>query len=429
MMNESRHNRALWVLVAVNILNFYDRNILGALAEPIRKEFGLTDTQLGLLGSAFIWLYAIIGVPLGKLADSRSRKKLLAGGMAVWSALTALAALASTYTILLFSRLGFAIGEAAVAPTSTSWIGDLFPPARRSRPLALFMLGVPIGGAASFFFSGPIAQTYGWRIAMVIAAVPALVLVPLLLCLPEPVRGGAGSHGKFGRPASIRAILKIPTIWWIIASGALLNFNMYAISAFLPALLSRIHHVTLAGSGVATGLVYAAGGLTGGFLAGWVGDRIVHHRQDGRLLCAAAFSVIGAPFAYFGILQHDLAIALVLIAATYAALNAYYGLVYASIQDIVPPGTVGTAMAIYFMAMYLCGASFGPLLTGKVSDMMARRAADAAGSPAVTEVFKAVGLQQAMLIIPLLSLLLAGVLYCASRTIIEDMRRRESALL
>jgi predicted MFS family arabinose efflux permease len=95
------------------------------------------------LGSIFIWLYAIIGVPLGKIADSRSRKKLLAGGMMVWTALTAVAALASSYTMLLLSRLGFAVGEAAVAPAATSWIGDLFPPARRSRPLALFMLGVP----------------------------------------------------------------------------------------------------------------------------------------------------------------------------------------------------------------------------------------------------------------------------------------------
>jgi predicted MFS family arabinose efflux permease len=427
MKREHPYNRALLVLVAVNILNFYDRNILGALAEPIRKDFGLTDTQVGLLGTAFIWLYAIIGLPLGKIADTRSRRKLLAGGMVVWSALTAVAALASSYWMLLFSRLGFAIGEAAVAPAATSWIGDLFPPAQRSRPLALFMLGVPMGGAASYFFSGQIAQAFGWRAAMVIAAAPALLLVPLLLRLPEPVRSAAATHGKFAKPASIRAILKIPTIWWIIASGALLNFNMYAISTFLPAFLSRIHHLSLARSGMTTGIVYAAGGVAGGLGGGWIGDRIFHRRKDGRLLCAAAIAAIGAPMAYFGILEQDVYAAVVLIAVTYAALNSYYGLVYSSIQDIVPPGTVGTAMAIYFMAMYLCGASFGPLLTGKVSDLMARRAADAAGSVHITEALKAVGLQQAMLMLPVLSLLLAAVLYCGSRTIIEDMRRREAA--
>ena len=424
MKRENTERRVLLVLVAVNILNFYDRNILGALAEPIRREFSLNDTQVGLLGTAFIWLYAIIGVPLGKIADSRSRRRLLAGGMVVWSALTGMAALASSYLMLLFSRLGFAIGEAAVAPAATSWIGNLFPPAQRARPLALFMLGVPIGGAASYFFSGPIAQSFGWRVAMVVAAAPALVLVPCLLRLPEPPRPVSG---KFGKTASIRTILKIPTMWWIIASGALINFNFYAIGTFLPAFLSRIHHLSLAGSGVTTGIVYAVGGVSGGFGGGWVGDRIFHRRKNGRLLCAAAFSGIGAPMAYFGILQQDVYAAAVLLVFLYAALNTYYGLVYASIQDIVPPGTVGTAMAIYFMAMYLCGASFGPLLTGKVSDLMARRAADLAGSAQITEAFKAVGLQQAMLMLPVLSLLLAAVLYGGSRTIIDDMRRREAA--
>src|SRR5438128_674713 len=125
---------SLAVLVAVNILNFYDRHVLGALTEPIRKEFGLSDSQVGMLSSAFIWLYAIVGLPLGRAADSWSRKRLLTGGMAVWALLTGVAAMAANYTMLLFSRLGFAVGEAVVAPAATSWIGDLFPASARARP-------------------------------------------------------------------------------------------------------------------------------------------------------------------------------------------------------------------------------------------------------------------------------------------------------
>src|SRR6516165_166505 len=115
-MNKRAGYSSLAVLVAVNVLNFYDRHVLGALTEPIRKEFGLTDAQVGLIGSAFIWLYAAVGLPLGRMADRWSRKKLLASGMAVWSALTAMAALSFNYTMLLCSRLGFAVGEAVVAP-------------------------------------------------------------------------------------------------------------------------------------------------------------------------------------------------------------------------------------------------------------------------------------------------------------------------
>jgi MFS family permease len=417
---------ALAVLVAVNILNFYDRHVIGALTEPIRKEFGLSDSQVGLMGSAFIWLYALVGLPLGRVADRWSRRKLLAGGMLVWSALTATAAMAVSYTMLLFSRLGFAVGEAVVAPAATSWIGDLFPAWERSRPLALFMLGVPVGGALSYFFSGPVAQAYGWRTAMVLAAVPAVVLIPILMRLAEPARGAAEVHREPLATSSMVTILKIPTMWWIIASGALLNFNMYAIGTFLPAFLSRIHGLTLARSGVATGIVFAIGGVSGGLLAGRLGDRVIHQRQNGRLLAAAAIAALGAPAGYLGIGASGVIAAIALITLAYGTLNAYYGLVYSAIQDIVAPAMRGTAMAIYFMAMYLCGASFGPLLTGKLSDLMAHRAADAAGATQLTEAFKAIGLQQAMFVIPVLSMLLAVVLYCGAQTIVADMRRREA---
>ena len=431
-MFQKTQKNTLWfsvvVLFAVNILNFYDRHVPGALVEPMRKEFHLNDTQIGLLGSAFIWIYAIVGVPLGRIADSASRKKLLAWGVVIWTALTASAGLATTYAMLLFSRVGVGVGEAACAPTATSWLGDLFPPAKRSRVLALFMLGVPVGGALGYFFSGTIAETYGWRAAMVLAAAPAVLLVPALLMLHEPQRGASELHSAPLVPASMWNVLRIPTLWWIIASGALLNFNAYAFATFLPAFLSRVHGVSLARSGIDTGIVYLIGGVTGGTLAGYLGDSIVHRRKDGRMLCASVLALVAIPFACVGILQPagSLYVAMAFLALTYASLTTYYGLVYSAIQDIVAPNQRGSAMAIYFMAMYMCGASFGPLLTGKLSDLLAHRAAALAGSVMVTETFRATGLQQAMLIIPVLCTALAFVLYMGSRTIIEDIAKREA---
>jgi MFS family permease len=421
----------LGVLVAINVLNFYDRHVPGALTEPIRREFGLTDTQVGLLGSAFVWLYAIVGVPLGRVADVWSRKKLLAAGLIVWSALTGFAGFAASFGMLLVSRLGVAVGEAVAAPTATSWIGDLFTSVQRSRALALFMLGVPVGGALSYFFSGLAAQAWGWRTAMVLAAVPAILLVPALLGLREPQRGAAerGVHGP--TPQSMWSVLRIPTLWWIIASGALLNFNMYAIGTFLPAFFSRLHHVSLSRSGILTGVVYMVGGVFGGMLAGRWGDRIFEVKRNGRMSLAATLAIAGVPFAFAGITlpASDTVLAIVLLTIAYGALNTYYGLVYSSIQDIVAPAQRGATMAIYFMVMYLCGASFGPLLTGYLSDRLAWRAAHAAGLLKMTEPFKAIGLQQAMLIIPALSIALAAVLWAGSRTIVRDMDRRDNAAL
>jgi MFS family permease len=431
-LSQKTPNKTLWfsvvVLFAINILNFYDRHVPGALVEPMRKEFHLTDTQIGLLGSAFIWIYAIVGVPLGRIADSASRRKLLAWGVVIWTALTASAGLATSYAVLLFSRVGVGVGEAACAPTATSWLGDLFPTAKRSRVLALFMLGVPVGGALGYFFSGPLAETYGWRAAMVFAAAPALLLVPALLMLREPRRGASELHHATPMRSSMWSVLGIPTFWWIVASGALLNFNAYAFATFLPAFLSRVHGLSLAKSGITTGIVYLAGGVSGGVVAGYLGDSIVHRRKDGRMLSAALLALVAIPFACAGILQPagSLYLAMVFLALTYASLSTYYGLVYSAIQDIIAPNQRGSAMAIYFMAMYLCGASFGPLLTGKLSDILAHRAATLAGSPTVTETFRAVGLQQAMLIIPVLCTALAFVLYMGSRTITRDIARREA---
>lgn len=415
---------SLAVLFAINLLNFYDRHVPGALTEPVRKEFGLSDAQVGLLGSAFLWVYATLGIPLGRAADVWSRRKLLAWGASVWSLMTATSGFAVNFITLLVPRMGVGVGEAVCAPAGTSWIGDLFPPDRRARALALFMLGFPIGGALSFFFAGSIADAWGWRWAMVSAAAPALLFVPALLMLDEPARGATEAQPASG--GSIWEVLRIPTLWWIILSGALLNFNMFAIATFLPAMLQRIHHVSTSGAGFGTGITYLVGGSAGGMLAGWIGDRIVHKRSDGRMLAAAALALVAVPFSYAGIVQPEgaLVFSVAMLTVTFGVLNGYYGLVYAAIQDIVLPAQRASTMAIYFFGMYMSGASFGPVLTGTLSDLFARRAAAAAGSAEVTEVFRAAGLQQAMLVIPVLSGVLAVVLWAGSRTIVRDIARR-----
>jgi len=186
---------ALWLLFAVNTMNFFDRQILAAITEPIRKEWGLSDTQLGVLGTAFTLLYAMIGVPLGRLADVWKRKWLLAIGVAFWSALTYTSGLCRGFWTLFAARLGVGVGETACAPTSSSLIGDLYGPHERGRALSVFMLGLPVGLALSYIVSGTIAQHYGWRAAFFIAGVPGLVLAALSMLLHEPSRGSIEARG------------------------------------------------------------------------------------------------------------------------------------------------------------------------------------------------------------------------------------------
>src|SRR5262249_17202137 len=191
---------------------------------------------------------------------------------------------------------------------------------------------------------------------------------------------------------------------------------------FLPAFLQRIHHLNVARAGIATGIIYLLGGVAGGSIGGFWGDAIVRRGAHRRMLIAGLAALVASPFPYFGIRQGlgELSASVLLLTVSYGLLNMYYGLVYASIQDIVAPALRGTAMAVYFMFMYLLGASFGPYLTGKLSDTMAHRAAVAAGSPTVTEAFRAIGLQQAMFVIPVLSVALGLVLWAGSTTMVKD---------
>jgi MFS family permease len=214
------------VLFAINILNFYDRHVPGALVEPMRKEFHL-NRQPDRPSRQRLHLDLCHFRRATRAHRGFCSKKLLAWGVVIWTAMTASAGLATTYAILLLSRVGVGVGEAACAPTATSWLGDLFPQTRRSRVLALFMLGVPVGGALGFFFSGPIAQAYGWRTAMVFAAVPALLLVPALLMLQEPERGASESHRAPQAFGSMWSVLRIPTMWWIMLPGPPWNIPLH----------------------------------------------------------------------------------------------------------------------------------------------------------------------------------------------------------
>jgi MFS family permease len=182
----------LCVLLGINTMNFFDRQILPAVQEKIRKDWLLSDSKLGWLGTAFILLYAVVGPPLGYLADVWRRRWILAAGVGLWSLLTLGSGLAWSFWSLFALRLGVGVGEASCAPTASSLIGDLVPAHRRARALAVFMLGLPLGLALSFFVSGTIAERRGWQEAFYVAGLPGLLLAIAALFIVDPERGGSG---------------------------------------------------------------------------------------------------------------------------------------------------------------------------------------------------------------------------------------------
>jgi MFS family permease len=426
MNSESRRGAAytLTVLFVINTMNFFDRVIGGALGEPIRREWGLSDSALGALGTAFTLLYAFVGVPLGRLADRAPRKHILAAAVFVWSALTAVSGLTRTYWQLFATRLGVGVGEAACAPAATSLIGDLYPPAKRARAMSVFMMGLPIGIALSYFVGSYVAAAYGWRTAFYVAGIPGVLAAIAALFITEPARGTTDAAPARAVAATPwRTLLSIPTLWWLILSGALHNFNMYALGSFLAPLLMRYHGADLRQAGVMTTIVYGLSGIPGLLAGGALADKWSTKRKDGRLLVAAIATSLSVPLMAAALARppKDTMLFVILGGLACAFMYVYYASVYATLHDVVAPSMRGTAMAVYFFAMYVLGASFGPLATGMLSDFFTRRAA--AGAVEL-EPFRGAGLHSAMYAVPVLSILLAFVLFAATRTVARDMERR-----
>jgi predicted MFS family arabinose efflux permease len=432
-MTKPRQNAgfALLVLFGINLMNFFDRQIAAVVGEPVRLEFGLSDTDLGILGTVFTLVYAAVGVPLGRLTDSLSRTRLISVGVTFWSILTAASGLAWNYPSIVASRIGVGIGEASCAPACQSLIGDLYPPERRARAMGIFMLGLPLGLFAAYILGGIIGQKWGWRAAFYVAGVPGLIFAGLMLLVPEPARGtfDAPAPSADAGSSPYRAVLGIPTMWWIILSGLLFNFNSYAMNIFQTPFLQRFHELDLKTASIVSAVSLGLSGTLGLLFGGWAGDKLRVSRPNGRVLLPAIALLLSAPLVYVALEQPKggLTVFTVLMALSTALSYVYYSTVYSAIQDVVAPKLRGTAVSLYFFGMYVLGASFGSTVIGKLSDRFAEQAMRAARASEMSLPFKAAGLHSAMYVIPVLMLACAGSLFAASRTVVGDMQKRAAA--
>ena len=356
-------------------------------------------------------MYAVVGIAFGRLSDRWYRTRLIAAGAAVWRLLTAASGLAQSYTQLFVSRLGVGVGEATCAPAAHSLIGDLYPPHQRARTMGVFMLGLPAGIFLAYMSAGVLGSA-------------------LAASITEPIRGArdtaraAASYDAVKSP--YMAVLRLPTMWWIILSGVFHNFNMYALNAFQAPFLQRFHEMTLKEASNLSAVSVGAVGAIGLLAGGWLADRISVTRRNGRLVVSAWAMAIAAPCIFFALNQPKGATAAFMVLMTLGTMTmyVYYATVYSAIQDVIEPALRGTAVAIYFCAMYILGASMGPLGTGILSDYFAHHAMIIAGAYSMTADFKAAGLHTAMHVIPALAVAASLTLFAASRSVAKDMNRQ-----
>jgi predicted MFS family arabinose efflux permease len=433
MNNDQTSEKQAWfalaVLFAINTMNFFDRQIAASVGKPIIDEFNLTDSDFGNMAMAFTLIYAVVGVPLGRWADRGNRSRILSIGVAAWSLFTGAGALAWNYVSLFIARMFVGVGEASCSPAGNSLIGDLYPASKRARATSVFMLGLPIGIFLSNMFGGVIAKHYGWRRTLLIAAVPGLILAALAFFIKEPQRGATEAikieHEHHTGWEPYRRVLSIPTMWWIILSGALHNFNAYAVNSFMPLYLGRYHGLDVANAGYVSAVVLGAVGIVGLIGGGLAADWVRKKSANGRMLLSAWSLLISTPCVYLAlnVPKGSLVSFMILMGVGWMMIYVYYVTVYPAVQDVVEPSLRGTAMALYFFAMYLLGGAFGAKILGNLSDYFARQAMIEAGATTMAESFRAEGLHSAFYVAPIVSLILAGVLFAGARTVAKDMEK------
>jgi len=402
---DNRQGSVVWFLFLmflVSTLNMADRQIIGIVAEPIKLEFGLSDTLIGLLGgTAFALVYPPLGLPIARLADRFNRRNILAICLATWSGMTMLCGLATGFWWLAAARAGVAAGEAGYAPTTHSMIADRVSEKRRSSAFAVLVTGISAGALLATVAGAYVSQHYGWRMAFVALGVPGLIVALLVMTtVAEPARRAAVKTTSAW--AAYRKLLASKPFVWCVSASALHLMVTYAVGAWGIVWFVRFHQMGLARAGLILGGLAAIAGVLGSLAGGLIGDRL--GRIDRRWLAwwPAVTVFIAAFVGCAAFLTSDVRWAIA--GATLAVfLNALYQpSSYALIQNVADPAERASAAAMMIFVQNLIGLGLGPLLVGVASDVLA---------PSLG--VRSLGM--AMAAIFLVNILAAGAYYVAGR--------------
>jgi len=368
----------LLVMVGINFLNYMDRYV-GAAASPlIQKEFHLTDSQVGLLGSAFLLVYALAAVPFGYWADRGVRKTVVAAGVAIWSIATLFTGFARSFPQLFVSRAFLGIGEASYYPAGTSLLSDYFPKEQRARTMSVWGAGSTFGIAVGFAGGGYIAEKFGWRSAFFFAAAPGILFALLAFGLREPLRGSAESVGRAMasvRDASLRKFLelmRIRTLRATILSQTLLYFVLASNAFWLPILLTRRFDLSVGNAGLLAGVVLVVGGLIGTVAGGWIADRRALNNPAAHLEVGIAGFVLGAVFITIALVAPlsagPIPVFVPAFVLAVVCLYLYSGPFTAVAQNVVSPGLRASAVTLLLFISHVFGDSHSPFDIGWISD-------------------------------------------------------------
>ena len=387
-----------WLLFSINVVNFLDRLLAVAAGPTLKHEFHLTDRDIGLIASAFLIVYTLAAVPMGLIADRVARAKVVAAGVAVWSAMSAATAVVRGFPGLFITRAGVGIGEASYFPAGYALLSAYFPLEQRARAVGRWGAGQIVGTALAFAMSAAFLSWFGphlgWRVAFLVAGLPGLGLAALMWYVrdaPRPVTSSPSeSPPRIGAidwravadsllPAVIarfRVVLSIRTVWIIIALQALTYVVVTPTVTFLPIYLRSARspfHLTDPQASLISGSLIVVGGLGGTLLGGPLADWLSRRIRGGRLLAIGVGYAAGLPCYLITLFTHALPLFVIIGTLTVLTLNLQVGPLGAALQDATPPHLRASTVAVAMLVAHLLGDAWASTAVGSISTALGER--------------------------------------------------------
>ncbi|MDD9960564.1 MAG: MFS transporter [Gammaproteobacteria bacterium] len=378
---ESRHYAFLMFLTLLNVMNFVDRQLLGSFANFIVPDLGLTNTEFGLLtGLFFIVFYSAMGLFMGALADMVNRTRLIAAGLALWSALTALSGAARGFWTLAAPRMLIGVGESIMTPTAMSLLSDRFPASKLGFASGFYYMGVPIGVGASLLIAGYLGPAIGWRNCFYVLGGIGLALAGAMLFIKETPRRhlAVAAETAVAQRPTFRQILKTlgfalrncPALTLTIAGGITTHFILGA------ATFDQLWYVQERGFERAqiaqwTGWVGLVGGVLGNLFGGLGSDRFLARTGLGRPMFLFWITIVFAPFGIaYRLVDGDSIWFWIGVFVGFFQLGCFYGPTFSTVQELVPPNIRATVVAFYILVLNFIGLGVGITLGGVIIDLL-----------------------------------------------------------
>jgi MFS family permease len=402
---------ALWLLTAINLVNYLTRNAIFALFDPVKNDLNLTDAHLGWLGTAYVLVFSLASLPAGVVGDLGSRRVVIGAGVALWSVGTVLSGLAQDFMWLLLARSLVGFGGAAAATASAALVADYFPGPRRSTAMSIFMAGLAVGGVFGILLAGQLEHHYGWRVAFLTLGLPGFVLAAMVLRIKDPTRPVTPAHQGAEALLQVfrelagaaRRILNTRTLVAVFAGGALISFGMNGLVGWAPTFMSRELELSPAKASVMLGTWGLASGIAGTVMGGVVADWLRTRVQGAKLVTSALGFFVGAPLLLWLLYIRDMNLFIPVFCAAFFFLTWYNGPLTAVIFDVTPRRIATTVSGVYLMFIHLAGDAVAFPLVGWMSDNF--------------------GLEKAIIVLPVASVIGAAIVLSAVKALDGDTAR------